>query len=125
MFELTVEDTFDAAHQLRGYEGPCENLHGHTWKVRATFSGGKLNKLGMLVDFKEIKAALKEVLSAFDHRNLNDLSAFKRTNPTSENVAVLIFKGLSGKMGGKAKLKKVTVFESPVTSASYARERMA
>ena len=91
MFELTVEDTFDAAHQLKGYEGPCENLHGHTWKVRVVVSGRKLNKLGMLLDFKEIKTALKRVLSGLDHRNLNDLPDFKKANPTSENVAVKIY----------------------------------
>lgn len=122
MFELTVEDTFDAAHQLKGYEGPCENLHGHTWKVRVVVSGRKLNKLGMLLDFKEIKTALKRVLSGLDHRNLNDLPDFKKANPTSENVAVKIYREMSSKIGKKAKLKKVTVFESPVTCASFIRE---
>jgi len=119
MFELTVEDTFDAAHQLRGYEGPCENLHGHTWKVKVHIGGKKLNSLGMLVDFKEIKSALKGVLSGLDHKNLNDLPPFKRINPTSENVAVKIYGDLRSKLGKGTKLMKVTVFESPVTSASF------
>ena len=85
MYEIMVEDTFDAAHQLVGYNGPCENLHGHGWKVQVHISGNKLNDQGMLVDFKEIKADLNQILSKLDHSNLNDLPEFKKTNPTSEN----------------------------------------
>ena len=55
MFELMVEDTFDAAHALRNYEGPCENLHGHTWKVQLFLKGTRLNNIGLMLDFKNIK----------------------------------------------------------------------
>ena len=54
MYELTVEETFDAAHALRGYEGPCENLHGHTWKVQVQIQGEQLNDIGLLEDFKNV-----------------------------------------------------------------------
>ncbi len=90
MFELTVEDSFDAAHALRGYDGPCENLHGHTWKVQVFLKGEKLNKLGLLEDFKNIKKRLQTVLAEFDHKNLNDLALFQKLNPSSENLARII-----------------------------------
>ena len=119
MFELMVEDSFNSAHQLKGYEGPCEKLHGHTWKVRAYFEGDKLDKLGMLEDFKVLKRRVRECLEELDHSNLNDLPTFKNINPTSENVAAAVWKKLKTFVGGDARLKRVTVFESPTASATY------
>ena len=116
MFELTVEDSFDAAHALRGYDGPCENLHGHTWKVRVFLQGDQLNEIGLLEDFKNIKKHLKIILDEFDHTNLNDLALFQKINPSSENLAKIIFDKLKADLSG---ISKVTVFESPTTSASY------
>ncbi len=120
MYEIMIEDNFASAHQLKGYEGPCENLHGHTWKVQVFMTGEKLNKLGMLFDFKEAKSLLKELLDSFDHKNLNELEMFKETNPTAENIAKVIFqkyKDLTGNRG--IILSKVTVWESEVTCATY------
>ncbi|MFA4967330.1 MAG: 6-carboxytetrahydropterin synthase QueD [Candidatus Margulisiibacteriota bacterium] len=115
MYELTIEDTFAAAHQLKGYQGPCENLHGHTFRVQAHIKGNNLKKEGFLIDFKEIKSALKEIIAEFDHHNLNELSYFKTENPTSENLARIIFQ----KMEKQIPVSKVTVWESPTSSASY------
>ncbi len=109
-----VEDTFSAAHQLRGYEGKCENLHGHTFKVQVFLTGDKLDKIGMLVDFKKIKAELKKVLDKFDHTNLNELAEFKEKNPTAENLARVIYEKISS-----LNPSKVTVFESEKASASF------
>jgi 6-pyruvoyltetrahydropterin/6-carboxytetrahydropterin synthase len=114
-YELMVETAFDAAHQLVGYDGPCEKLHGHTWKVQVFIKGNKLNKLGMLIDFKEVKLMVQFAVSKLDHTNLNTIPYFRKVNPTSENVAKYIFDQVSK----KADVAKVTVFESPVTSASY------
>lgn len=109
-----VEDSFSAAHQLRGYEGKCENLHGHTFKVQVYLSGDKLDKIGMLVDFKKIKAELKKVLDKFDHTNLNDLIEFKEKNPTAENIAREVYNKIS-----ELKPLKVTVWESEKACATY------
>jgi 6-pyruvoyltetrahydropterin/6-carboxytetrahydropterin synthase len=116
MYELMVEDSIDAAHALRGYEGPCENLHGHTWKVQVLIRGSKLNKLGLLEDFKIIKKELREVLAEFDHKLLNDLKPFKAENPSSENLARIIFKEMKKRM---AAVHKVTVWESAFACATY------
>lgn len=112
-----VEGTFDAAHQLVGHAGPCEKLHGHTWKAQVYVKGGKLNRLGMVRDFKEIKLLLQFALSKLDHNNLNILPYFRKVNPTSENVAKYIF----DQIAKKADVTKVTVYESSTTSASYER----
>ena len=114
-----VEDSFNAAHQLKGYEGPCENLHGHTWKVRVFLCGDAPGPVGMLVDFRVIKDNLKDAIKDLDHSNLNDNPNFRSVNPTSENLAKLIFERLKMKFGDVAKVSKVTVFESPGAGASY------
>ena len=122
MIELMVEQEFDAAHALRGYHGPCENLHGHTWRVQIHLTGTKLNKIGILCDFKEVKSLLWEVLKRFDHANLNDLPEFKKINPSSENLAQNIFLALKPKFKSSVpavKLSKVTVWESRETCACY------
>lgn len=116
MYELTVEETFSAAHALRGYKGPCENMHGHNWKVEIAIKGDKLNKIGLLMDFKEIKTKLRDVLGKFDHQNLNELPEFKADNPSCENMARIIFENLKKTL---PQLDRVTVWESEKTSASY------
>jgi len=116
MYELMIEDTFSAAHALRGYDGPCENLHGHTWKVQVFLKGDKLNKIGILVDFKDVKAKLDKVIDKYDHQNLNDLAEFKEQNPSCEILAKLIFEKLKKNI---EELTKVTVWESEKTAASY------
>lgn len=111
-----MEDSFDAAHALRGYEGPCENLHGHTWKVQVFLEGRRLNKIGLLEDFKLLKNELKEILAEFDHRLLNDLKSFEVENPSSENLAKSIYKRIKKK---RKSLSKVVVWESASASAAY------
>lgn len=111
-----VEDTFDAAHALRGYEGPCENLHGHTWRVQVIIQGEELNKIGLLYDFKTIKAELNKVLAKFDHKLINDVAPFDVENPSSENLSRIIFAELKKKFKS---ISKVSVWESPTSSATY------
>src|SRR5690606_38082852 len=71
MFEILVEEKFDAAHCLRGYPGNCERLHGHTYKVQVILRTSKLDNLGMAVDFRTVKAALRDILQTFDHSYMN------------------------------------------------------
>lgn len=116
MFELMVEESFAAAHALREYKGPCENLHGHTWKVQVFLKGEELDRIGLLEDFEAIKRELREVLKEFDHKLLNDLPPFGVDNPSSENLAKNIFTELKKKLKS---VYKVTVWESPTTYASF------
>ncbi len=117
-FKISVSDYFSAAHNLRGYKGKCEELHGHNFKVKAVIASSKLDKLGMVADFHIIKQELKNTLDELDHKYLNNLPFFKSLNPTSENIARLIFKKLKTKFPGK-KLLQVIVWETETNEASY------
>jgi len=120
MFVIKITDSFSGAHNLRGYEGKCENLHGHNWKVELEVSSKELDETGMVVDFKDVKKYLSEVLSEFDHKYLNDISFFIDNNPTSENIAKYIYDSLSKAVKG---LSKVSVWETDTSQASYLGER--
>ncbi len=122
MYTVTVREGFSAAHNLRGYHGNCEKLHGHNWKVEAVIGGGKLDKDGLLIDFREAKQLLHKVLKGIDHAYLNELLEFKELNPTSENIAHLIYKELSGLLKGKTcscSLRSVSVWETDANCATY------
>jgi len=94
MYELVVEQHFEAAHYLRGYQGKCENLHGHRYSVVVRLQSGRLNEIGLAYDFTDIKKDLKEIMARFDHVCLNDVSPFDRINPSAENIF-----GISAKIG--------------------------
>ena len=93
MFEVRVTADFAAAHFLRDYNGKCENLHGHNYKVYAHVKGPELNEGGMLLDFSKLKAALRQVCKELDHTNLNDFSVFDQ-NPSAERIAMYIYNGI-------------------------------
>jgi len=116
MYSIKVELSFSSAHNLRGYKGKCESLHGHNWKVEAVVKSSTLDKCGMVMDFKVLKSALKEILEELDHKYLNDNPYFKKINPTSENIARFLYKRLKAKI---KKLSAVTVWESENASATY------
>lgn len=122
MFILTVEDSFSSAHQLMGYKGKCENLHGHNWKIAASVKGERLDRIGILVDFHEIKKILKSIIGELDHKNLNDIPPFNETNPTSENIAKYIYEKFTdalGKNNENVKLESITVWESETSKCTY------
>ena len=93
MFEVRVTADFAAAHFLKDYNGKCENLHGHNYKVYAHVRGSVLNEGGMLMDFSKLKGALRQVCKQLDHTNLNDLAVFDN-NPSAERIAMYIYDGI-------------------------------
>jgi 6-pyruvoyltetrahydropterin/6-carboxytetrahydropterin synthase len=120
MFEVTVEYTFAAGHALRGYKGKCENVHGHNYKLQVTVEGEQLNSIGLLVDFVELRAAIKSLVERLDHRFLNDLPPFDQINPSAENLALYFGQELESKVSGHGpRLQAVKVWESDTTSATY------
>ena len=121
MYEINIQSGFSAAHSLRGYRGKCEELHGHNWKAQVTVSSEKLDKLGMVIDFRKLKKKLARVLKDLDHKHLNTLPYFKKNNPTSEGIARYIFEELkSQKPLTRNHIKKVTIWETDTACASYA-----
>lgn len=121
MYELTVKSEFEAAHFIKNYPGKCARLHGHNWTVEALAQGLQLNELGILIDFKILKAELNKILDELDHQFLNELEIFKMQNPTAENLARVIFEKLAASeiFNGAAKLKAVKVYESPKSCVTY------
>jgi 6-pyruvoyltetrahydropterin/6-carboxytetrahydropterin synthase len=124
MLELSVESSFSAAHQLRGYEGVCKDIHGHNFLVEVTVSIKKLNDIGIGIDFVVLKQDIDHFIKQLDHKNLSELSHFKKINPTSENLAIWLYDGLHKKIRSpNVKLMKVKVSESPQFSATYYGKR--
>lgn len=116
MYSIKIEENFSSAHSLRGYKGKCEELHGHNWKVEVVACREKLDNLGMVLDFKYLKNELKKILEKLDHKHLNNISYFKKVNPTSENIARYIYDQLKLKISD---VDSVTVWESENSSATY------
>lgn len=120
MYEIYKEVIFAGAHRLREYEGKCESLHGHNWRVRACLKADVLDDLGMVLDFKILNQALREVLDGFDHSFLNEVPPFDELNPTAENIAKVVFDQLSLRLNDdRVAVSSVEVFESDGARAVY------
>jgi 6-pyruvoyltetrahydropterin/6-carboxytetrahydropterin synthase len=119
-YEITVEASFSASHQLRDYKGETEPLHGHNFRVQASVAAHELDELGLVVDFLELEAWLKEVLEPYDHRHMNDLPPFDKVNPSTEHMARLFYDRLQEKLSSRGlRVRRVRVWEAPTFSASY------
>ncbi len=119
MYELHIETDFAAAHNLRGYEGRCEKLHGHNYRVEVVVGGEELDGVGMLADFKELKSICEDVVSRLDHAYLNETPPFDRVNPTAENIAAHICSGMQGELPEGLRMVSVTCWESEKCAARY------
>ena len=122
MFEVSVDETFAAAHNLRGYKGKCEDLHGHNYKVRVTVAGKELDSVGLLYDFVHLKQVIQGVIRSMDHKYLNELPPFDRLNPSAENIARHIYdqavQQLKPAENG-AGISSITVWETETSAATY------
>lgn len=119
VYEVTVIQEFAAAHHLEHYEGNCNNIHGHTWRVEIVLIGSQLDEAGMLVDFRAVKKVLQEIIIRdFDHKYLNEISPFNKINPTAENIARVIYEKAE-QMLEDCEVKMVRVWESPTACAAY------
>jgi len=120
MYEITVLSHFSGAHRLRYLHGKCEELHGHNWKIEASVVSDRLNKEGVVIDFKILKQKLENVVKLLDHTYLNDLSYFSGKEPSSENIAKYIFTQLKKELKHHhGILRKVTAWESETSCATY------
>jgi len=123
MYEVTVEDSFAAGHYLRHYKGKCENPHGHNYKVRVTLAGEVLDRAGLLVDFKDLRDVMKQVIERLDHQMINDLEPFTTLNPSAENLAKYFYDETNSKLrretNERVRVKDVTIWETDETTARY------
>ncbi len=120
-FEVMIERNFSSAHQLRGYQGKCENLHGHNYKIEIYARGRELDNIGLLIDFGELKTAADEIVQYLDHRNINELPPFDvELNPSAENLARYVLERVAARVGDeRVQVYKVRCFETPTSVATY------
>lgn len=124
MFKVVVYGKFSSAHYLRNYNGKCENIHGHNYKVEISVCSKVLDNSEMVVDFTQLKKMLKDLIEKLDHKLLNEIEFFKIHNPTSENIAYYIFSNIKEMIEKKIenkniKLISVKVWETDEQYAEY------
>lgn len=120
MYEVAIRKRFAAAHQLRGYGGKCENLHGHNWIVEVGVEGASLDDVGLLLDFNILKGHVDDVLEELDHKYLNDHDWFKTRNPSSENLARYLHEQISARINSPGlAVTFLRVWESEDSVATY------
>jgi 6-pyruvoyltetrahydropterin/6-carboxytetrahydropterin synthase len=109
---IAKEFTFDSAHFLKDYHGKCENLHGHTYRMRVTVEG-PIQKNGLVMDFTEIKKIVTErVIDKFDHANINDFLE----HSTAENMCMWTWEQIKPVIPG---LSEVRIWETATSFAIY------
>jgi 6-pyruvoyltetrahydropterin/6-carboxytetrahydropterin synthase len=120
MYQVSVRRHFDAAHYLRGYQGRCEQMHGHRFQVVVSVQAEQLSDIGLAFDFVALRGHLDEILRRFDHVCLNEVPPFDNINPSSENLAATIYRELESRLGGTAvSLSSIEVWESPEACVTY------
>lgn len=120
MYRLKISTSFASAHNLKNYQGECENLHGHNWKVDVSVKAKELDRAGLGIDFKILKKETKTLLKTLDHKYLNELQPFHDMSPSSENIARYIYWELSARLNNDNIIVEcITVWESDVACASY------
>lgn len=123
MYHLMIQTHFAAAHNLINYQGDCENLHGHNWKVEVEVACRELDKAGLGIDFKVLKKSTHEILDLLDHKYLNEVPPFDTLSPSSENIARFLFEQLAQRLeDGNVTMASVKVWESENACASYSRD---
>ncbi|MBX9602262.1 MAG: 6-carboxytetrahydropterin synthase QueD [Bryobacteraceae bacterium] len=122
MFEISVQQTFSAGHALREYKGKCENVHGHNYRVEVTVAGEALNRIGLLVDFTDLKREMKAIIDRLDHQFVNDLEPFTKLNPSAENIARYFYDELQGSLRANevpVAVTQVRLWETDGQSATF------
>jgi 6-pyruvoyltetrahydropterin/6-carboxytetrahydropterin synthase len=121
MREVMIQMGFSSAHALRGYQGKCENTHGHNYKVEVYVRGKELNSIGLLIDFKDLKAATKKVVDYLDHKNINELPPFDiELNPSAEELAGYFLHEVARQIDDdRVQVYKVRVWETDTCAATY------
>jgi 6-pyruvoyltetrahydropterin/6-carboxytetrahydropterin synthase len=124
---VSKEFTFDSAHHLHCYDGKCQSLHGHTYKLQVIMYG-QTDYRGIVIDFADMKRITKErVIDPLDHQYLNDV--LPPMNTTAENMVVWIYEQLNQALNDEGlspeiKLEEVRLWETPTSYAAVTRDMM-
>jgi 6-pyruvoyltetrahydropterin/6-carboxytetrahydropterin synthase len=120
LFEVAYETTFCATHVLTDGGRPLEPVHGHDWRVEAVAAGEALDRIGVVVDFEQLKEAVGAVCHRFHYKDLNAHPDFAGQSPSAEVVARYFFEEVRKGLGDAGHhLRRVRVWEAPGCSATY------
>ena len=120
MYEIKIIRFISAAHFLKDYNGKCEALHGHNWKIEVIVRRKALGEGNMAIDFSLLKRIADNILQRLDHKNLNALPYFKDQNPSSEAIARYIFHELEKRLAKEpVSIYRVNAWESRDSCAGY------
>jgi 6-pyruvoyltetrahydropterin/6-carboxytetrahydropterin synthase len=120
MYELKVITRFAAAHRLTMVGAKCENMHGHNWRIEVVLKGNRLNTAGVVMDFGEIKARLRDIIGRLDHQFLNELPIFAGSQPSSERIAAYVAEQLQLVIDAPGvRVSRVSAWESDDACATY------
>ena len=123
MHTIFKDFTFAAAHAIRGHTRGCQNLHGHNYRVRVHLAADRLDALGMVLDFADLKAIMKEILTPFDHHVINEVPPFDERNTTAELISQYVFEEIERRLGDleRVRVTRVEVWETDTSCAAYER----
>lgn len=139
---LTTQFTFDSAHRIMGHPGKCAYLHGHTYSLEVAVSAEQLNRLGMVIDFDDLRALVKKaLLDRWDHATLlwaedplvhaiervQDVAPEKVVrlagNPTVELLTQEAWQVISQNLPSGLRLERVAIRETPTCSCELTRDQ--
>jgi len=121
MYTIFKDFTFSAAHAIRGHTRGCENLHGHNYRVRVHLRAERLDALGMVLDFADLKVMAQEILGPFDHRVINDIPPFDERNTTAELFSQYVFEEMARRLADHERVRvcRVEVWENDTACAIF------
>ncbi|NIV69479.1 MAG: hypothetical protein GWN41_04985 [Phycisphaerae bacterium] len=119
MWTVSVETHFWASHRLTLPDGSKEPAHSHNFSVTADVGTEKITDMGLVMDFRRLKAMLDKIVADFDNVALDGIDYFKQNNPTAENVAKYIYEQLQPKLHKDVKLEAIRIIEEPGCSAKF------
>lgn len=120
MYRISVLGGFESAHFLENYNGKCENVHGHNYKVEIRVLSDVTDDSGLVIDFKDLRFILDSAANILDHKLINDVEYFKDKSPSSENIAKFFFDYTKKELRQKGvKVEKVRVWENERQWAEY------
>jgi len=113
---LYTEGVIDGAHLLKGYDGKCKQMHGHSWLLKIWVRGKRehLDDVGIMFDF----ANVKQIVDFFDHQLINEVAPFDKMNPTAENLVSFIYGSM--KIDYPDLQFKIRIYETAVLKKTYA-----
>jgi 6-pyruvoyltetrahydropterin/6-carboxytetrahydropterin synthase len=128
MYTIFKDFSFSAAHAIRGHTRGCQNLHGHNYRVRVHLRASRLDELGMVLDFADLKQMMQEIVGPFDHQVINDIPPFDQRNTTAELLSEYVYEEVARRLNGlepgqpgepRVRVAKVEVWETETSCAIF------